>query len=170
MNVQIIDLPPGIEIRETLPGDGKALKEWLTEPETGCWFPMDDELEIDDAVVRWIAFARYHCSLTILKDGVPAGIATLYLQPYRKIRHGCEFGIIVGKNFRGQGIGALLMKALMKWAKERFRIELLHLQVYEGNPAVEFYEKFGFVEFGRQKAWIKEKSCTAGRIFMETFL
>jgi putative acetyltransferase len=170
MDQHKVELPPGVEIRYTEPGDAKHLKEWLMEPETGCWFPMDGEMEVDDAVMRWIVFHRYKCTITILKDGIPCGIATLYLQPYRKLAHQCEFGIIVGKNFRNQGIGSYLMSSLMKLVKEKFKIELLHLQVYGGNPAIEFYKRFGFSEFGCQQSWIKEKDGYAARVFMERFL
>lgn len=164
------NLPPGIEVRYTEPGDGKYLKEWLMEPETLSWFPMDDEVEVDDAVMRWIAFHRYKCSLTITKEGIPCGIATLYLQPYRRLAHQCEFGIVVGKNYRNMGIGSYLLNSLMHLAKEKFKIELIHLQVYEGNPAMRLYTRFGFKEFGRQNSWIKEDKGYAGRIFMERFL
>lgn len=170
MNPEQVPLPPGIEIRYTEPGDAKYLKEWLMESETRCWFPMEDEVEVDDAVMRWIAFHRYKCSLTILKEGVPCGIATLYLQPYRRLAHQCEFGIIVGKNYRNQGIGSCLLNSILHLAKEKFKIELIHLQMYEGNPAIRLYQRFGFETFGHQKGWIKEKEGYGGRIFMERFL
>lgn len=163
-------VPPGVEIRYTLPEDAKYLKVWLMEPSVMRWFPMEDEVEIDDAVMRWIAFHRYKCSLTILKDGVPCGIATLYLQPYRKLAHQCEFGIIVGTGYRNMGIGTYLMSSIMHLAKEKFKIELLHLQVYAENPAMNIYKRFGFKEFGRQNSWIKEKDRYVGRVFMERFL
>lgn len=164
-----------IDIRYTEPSDAKYLKEWLMDPTVGRWFPMFDELEIDDAVARWIGFSRYRCSLTALKDGVPCGLTTLYLQPYRKLAHQCEFGIIVGGPYRGQGIGSLLLKNLIHLAKETFRIELLHLQVYAGNPAIRLYSRFGFKEFGNQTHWIKETDKDGnpfyvGRLFMEKFL
>ena len=77
------------------------------EPGVMRWFPMDDEVEIDDAVMRWIAFYRYKCSLTALpRMAFLAELATLYLQPYRKLAHQCEFGIIVGDEYRNQGIGS----------------------------------------------------------------
>lgn len=162
--------PPGVEIRYTEPDDAKYLKEWLMEPGTMRWFPMEDEVEIDDAVMRWIAFYRYKCSLTIMKDGIPCGIATLYLQPYRKLAHQCEFGIIVGEGYRNMGIGSYLLSSIMNLAKEKFKIELIHLQVYSENPAMHLYQRFGFEEFGRQNFWIKEKTRYAGRVFMERFI
>jgi putative acetyltransferase len=161
----------GLEIRYTEPSDAKYLKEWLLEPGVLRWFPMSDEIEVDDSVARWIGFSRYKCSLTAVKDGVPCGLATLFLQPYRKLAHQCEFGIIVGGNYRNQGVGSHLINSLMQLAKEFFHIELLHLQVYTENPAIRLYERFGFREFGRQPEWIKNLDGTyAGRVFMEKFL
>lgn len=163
-------IPPGVEVRYTEPEDGKYLKNWLMDPSVKMWFPMADEVEIDDAVMRWIAFYRYKCSLTITLDGVPCGIATLYLQPYRKLSHQCEFGIIIGTEYRNKGIGSYLMSSIMHLAKEKFHVELLHLQVYAENPAINLYKRFGFKEFGRQDGWIKDEGRPVGRIFMERYL
>jgi len=162
--------PQGVEVRYTELEDAKYLKIWLMDPSIKSWFPMADEVEIDDAVMRWIAFYRYKCSLTITENSVPCGIATLYLQPYRKLAHQCEFGIIIGEGYRNKGIGSYLMSSIMHLAKEKFKIELLHLQVYAENPAMNLYKRFGFKEFGRQDAWIKEENRYVGRVFMERFL
>ena len=158
----------GLEFRYTQVEDGKYLKQWLMDPSVGKWFPLVGEVEIDDAVHRWIAFSRYKCSLTVVKDGEPCGMSTLYLQPYKKLAHQCEFGIIIGPDYRGLGIGSELLNHLIHLAKTRFNIILLHLQVYEGNPAVRFYERFGFKEFARQDKWIRELNGDyTARIFME---
>lgn len=161
----------GLEFRYTEFGDGVHLKQWLLDPSIQKWFPMADEVEIDDAVSRWVGFSRYKCSLTAVKDGVPCGLATLYLQPYKKLAHQCEFGIIVAPDARGKGVGTQLLRHLIHLAKERFSIQLLHLQVYTENPAKRLYERFGFVEFGHQTHWIRETDGTyTGRVFMEKFL
>lgn len=162
---------PGLEIRYTELSDGKYLNEWLHEPGILRWFPMADDVEIDDAVARWVGFARYKCSLTAVKDGIPCGLCTLYLQPYRKLAHQCEFGIIVDDNYRGQGVGSQLLDHIIQLSKENFKIELLHLQVYSGNPAIRLYERYGFTEFGCQTQWIKEADGEyVGRVFMEKYL
>lgn len=159
---------PNVHIRYTDLSDAKYLREWLHEPDVFRWFPMADEIEIDDAVARWVGFSRYRCSLTAVKDGIPCGIATLYLQPYRRLAHQCEFGIIVGGNNRNLGIGTLLINALTHLAKENFKIELLHLQVYADNPAKRLYSRLGFKEFGHQAKWIKESDGSyVARTFME---
>ncbi len=74
-----------IDIRYTEPGDAPFLKKWLMDPEINRWFPMDDEVEIDDAVNKWVGFYRYRCSLTAVYKGTPVALATLYLQPYKKL-------------------------------------------------------------------------------------
>ncbi|MEI8124931.1 MAG: GNAT family protein [Parachlamydiaceae bacterium] len=160
-----------VDIRYSDLSDGRYLKQWLMDPTVGRWFPLDGETEIDDAVNRWIGFSRYKCSLTATKDGEPCGIATLYLQPYKKLAHQCEFGIIVGQGHRGKGVGTDLLKNLIHLAKENFNIELLHLQVYSENPAIHLYSRMGFTKFGEQTHWIKERDGThTGRLFMERFL
>jgi RimJ/RimL family protein N-acetyltransferase len=161
----------GFDIRYTELSDAKYLQEWLREPGILRWFPMADEVEMDDAAIRWVGFSRYKCSLTATINGKPCGIATLYLQPYRKLAHQCEFGIVVGGDCRGKGIGTALIRNLINLGKNFFHIELLHLQVYDKNPAMRLYHRMGFREFGRQSHWIKEgPDDYRARVFMEKFI
>jgi len=165
----------GVSIRYTVPQDGEWLHRWLMDPSVREAFPMLGSQEVDDAVRRWISFSRSRASLTVEMDGRPVGIATLYVQLYKRLVHQSEFGLIVDENYRNKGIGSYLLASLMKLAKLHFHIELLHLQVYQGNLAMRLYEKFGFREFGRQTHWIKEVEDTeeqkyVGRVFMERFL
>lgn len=164
-------IPQGLELRYTELEDAKYLKAWLMDSSVGCSFPMVDEMEDEDALLRWISFYRFKCSLTLLKEGVPCAIATLYLQPYRRLAHQCEFGIVVGGEYRNRGIGSYLMSCIMHLAKEKFNIKLIHLQVCEDNPAIRLYQRFGFKEFGRQNGWIQEENGRLrARVFMERVL
>jgi RimJ/RimL family protein N-acetyltransferase len=165
-----MEYPKELIVRYTRDEDGVALREWLAEPGVLRWFPVIDPPEIEDTIQRWIGFSKYKCSLTADWNGEPAGIATLWLMPYRKLAHQCQFGMIVGEKFRRRGIGTALINQLIHLAKYRFNIELLHLEVYEGNPAVQLYQQFGFKEFGRQAHWIKEDGEYLGRIFMERMI
>lgn len=161
---------PELEMRFTTDEDAKPMRTWFDEPGILRWFPMETPEEIEDSVMRWISFSRFDCSLTALLDGEVVGIATLYLQPYRKLMHQCEFGIIVNPDYRGKGIGTDLLRNIEHLAKTRFKIELLHLQVYQDNPAVALYKRFGYQTFGEQSRWIKEGDGYRGRIFMEKSL
>jgi RimJ/RimL family protein N-acetyltransferase len=175
MKKEFIDIPDfeepsGLEIRYTIPEDITPLTQWLKEPGVLRWFPMEEPKEIDDSIKRWIGFHKYQCSLTATLNGTPCGISTLWLQPYRKVSHQCQFGILVDNSYRGKNIGSSLLKNLIHLAKNYFKIELLHLEVYEGNPAYRLYKRFGFKEFGRQSHWIKQEGEYIARIFMERFI
>ncbi|MDF2550192.1 MAG: Acetyltransferase, family [Chlamydiales bacterium] len=163
-------LPKGLEVRYTVLEDVKHLAEWLSDPLILQFFPLSTAEEIEDSAQRWVGFCRMQSSLTVLKDGVPCGLATLYLQPYRKLLHQSEMGIIVGRGFRNQGIGSYLLKSIIHLAKEKFKIELLHLQVCDQNPAIRLYKRFGFQEFGRQSNWIKNRGVYTGRVMFQKFL
>jgi putative acetyltransferase len=105
--------------------------------------------------------------LTALWDGVPCGNATLYLQPYKKLAHQCLFAIIVDEKYRGKGVGRKLMIELMERAKNIFKIELLHLEVYEGNPAIHLYRDLGFTQYGVQKHFVKDNGVYRAKILMQ---
>jgi RimJ/RimL family protein N-acetyltransferase len=159
-----------IQIRYTEMSDAKYLKEWLLQPSVARWFPMYDEVEVEDAVGRWISFCRYKCSLTAVYNGIPCGLTTLYLQPYKKLAHQCLFAIIVSEKFRNKGIGTALLSYLMKSAKEKFNIEILHLEVYEGNPAIHLYQRMGFTQYGVEPRFIRDKSEYISKIMMQKYL
>lgn len=159
-----------IKTRFTRLDEGHLLKDWLVEPAVLRWFPMTDEREIDDAVRLWINYAKYEASLTAEWNGTPCGMANLNLQPYKKFAHQCILSIIVGEGYRGKGVGTRLMEDLMVLAKDRFKIELLHLEVYQGNPAISLYRRLGFTEFGCQTRFIKDNGEYIGKIFMQKYL
>jgi len=157
-----------ITYRLTTLDDGKYLKEWLLQEGVQEGFPMSTPSEVDDAVSRWISFAPYKASVTALDDEKPVGLATLYLNPYKKLVHQCECGILVATDFQSRGIGKGLMKELFSLAKT-FHIELLSLQVQTHNQrAIKLYEQFGFKTFAEQTHWLKnEEGSYGGRLLME---
>ena len=145
-----------LKIRFAIPSDGKHLAKWLDDEEILKWFPMCNKVEIADSVKVWMSYSRFNAVLTAEIDGKPCGIATLYLQSFKKIAHQCLFAVIVSKEARGKGIGSVLMKDLFKLAKDRFKLEILHLEVYETNPAYKLYEKLGFKKYGVHKKFLKD--------------
>ena len=156
-----------VTIRYTEQEDAPFLKEWLMQPGVLRWFPMQEILEVDDAVKHWIGFSRFKCSLTAIYRGKPIGLSTLYLMPYRKVAHQCLFSIIVSEEFRGKGVGSLLLNNIIHLAKEHFKVEYLYLEVYDGNPAIHLYNKFGFKQVGSQSHFIKENGNYVAKIIME---
>lgn len=158
---------PELSIRLTRAEDAPPLMQWLMDPKILSWFPMIDAREVEDAVRIWIGYSRIEAGLTAEWNGEPCGMANLYIQPYKKLMHTCLFSIIVKESMRGKGIGGALLKQLMQHAKNRFKIEILHLEVYEGNPARKLYERLGFKPFGSQAHFIKENGKYLGKTFMQ---
>lgn len=159
-----------VEVRLATLEDSPHLTQWLSDPEILRWFPMADSREVEDSVRIWMSYTKMEGGLMALADGEPAGLANLYIQPYEKFKHQCLFSIIVSPKFRGKGLGTALLTALKKHAKEKFHIEILHLEVYDGNPAISLYRRMGFVEYGRHPRFIKMGTEYVDKILMQQIL
>lgn len=67
-----------------------------------------------------------------------------------RAKHVADLGIIVAKDYRGEGIGAKLMSELANQAENLPGIKLLELGVFANNPvAQKLYSQLGFIEVGR---------------------
>ena len=160
----------GLDIRYTYVTDTPYLRGWLQRPDVQHWFPVSEESEIEAAVQCWIGFSRYSSSLTATVNGVPCGMGTLFLMPYRKVAHHCLFKIVVDPKYQRKGIGTALLKNLKHLAKNYFHLELIHIEVFEGNPFVHLLQKFDFQEFARQEKYVKDSRGYHSRILYESHL
>jgi putative acetyltransferase len=156
-----------LTIRAAVDSDLQYLVEWLLQPGVLNGFPLDDMREIEDAARIWLSYAKFGAVITAVYDGVPCGIANLYLQPYKKLAHQSLFAIIVDEKFRGKGIGTQLLQEVLRLAKETFKMDFVHLEVYEGNPAIRLYKRSGFVQYGVQKHFIKDREGYKAKIMMQ---
>jgi ribosomal protein S18 acetylase RimI-like enzyme len=88
--------------------------------------------------------------LLVINEGKIIGISDIFMGE-RTARHIGTFGITISKNFRGEGIGRLLMKLILKEAEENIpTLKILSLGVFANNPiAIKMYEEFGFTEYSR---------------------
>jgi ribosomal protein S18 acetylase RimI-like enzyme len=77
-----------------------------------------------------------------------AGVAGFYVQAGPKHAHkGMLWGMYVRPEYRGLGLGRMLVEAIIDHARER--VELLQLFVVSDNlPARRLYKSLGFVEYG----------------------
>ncbi|MEM7175448.1 MAG: GNAT family N-acetyltransferase [Chlamydiota bacterium] len=162
---------PIIRIRETVKTDAPWIEKWLMEPGILEGFPMIDKREIDDAVRVWMQYVGKGMAITALYKKEPCGAGNLYIQPIEKLKHQCLFVVVVDPKYQGQGIGTLLIRMLERRAKERFKIELLHLEVYEGNRAIRLYERLGFVYYGEHPGFLKDSAGNyLGKVLMQKSL
>lgn len=159
-----------IEIRPAVPEDGASLIKWLNDPGILKWFPMIDSREIEDSVRIWVSYAKLQACFTACVEGAIVGMSILYIQPYKKFSHQCLFAIIVDERFRNRGIGKALIEHMTTQARDQFHIEILHLEVYNGNPAIHLYERMGFREYGRHPHFIKLGEEYFDKILMQKVL
>ena len=124
--------------------------ENLTFGETG--FPVT--LEQEEKFLKSVSNDKTSVHLVACKDGEIIGEGSLSGLP-RRMCHRAELGITVRKIYWGQRIGSLLMKELIKYAKEN-GIEILNLDVRSDNVnAIHLYKKFGFKHIGTSPAFFK---------------
>ena len=155
------------DIRFSNINDLGYLQKWLKVEGMLHWFPPSDEGELENFANIWMSFSRYHASLTAIHKNVPVGIGTLYLMPYRKVAHQCMFQIIVDPSYQRQGIGRSLIKNLKHLAKNRFHLELMHVEILDENPIIPLLKSLDFTEFARQEKFVKENGAYYPRILME---
>jgi RimJ/RimL family protein N-acetyltransferase len=68
------------------------------------------------------------------------------------LRHSATLGLSVRKAFQGKGIGTLLMKTTIDWARASGTLRRLDLRVYHDNTrAIALYKKLGFEVEGRRR-------------------
>ncbi len=69
----------------------------------------------------------------------------------RRVRHVGRLEIMVGRAWRGRGIGAALLEAALASSRMHPALEKVELAVYAHNArALSLYQRYGFVEEGRR--------------------
>lgn len=148
---------PVVTFRKTTEQDAPLIIKWLKQKDVLKGFCMTNEREIQDAVKVWMLYLKKGASITAIYKKEPCGAANLYINEIEKMKHQSLFVIIVDEKRRGQGIGTLLIKEIMRMAKTQFNVELLHLEVYEDNPACRLYKRLGFEKYGHHHNYIKDE-------------
>src|SRR5262249_43402673 len=93
-------------------------------------------------------------SLVAEVDGRVVGQLGLHLDRNPRRRHCASIGMGVHDDFQGQGVGSVLMRAMVDVADNCLDVRRIELTVYADNPAaVHLYEKFGFVIEGTHREY-----------------
>jgi len=85
------------------------------------------------------------------------GCASLYVFASPRLRHSAGVGIVVHKEYQGNGAGQKLMEALLDMADNWLMLVRVELTVYTDNErAIRLYKKMGFESEGiKRKAAIR---------------
>lgn len=156
------------DIRYSVLEDLSFLQEWFSKEGACDDFPFG-EAEQAEALKNWIGFAKYKASLTGLLGEQPCAIGTLFLMPYRKVAHHCSFYLMVDPAHRRKGIGTAMVRNLLHLAKTRFKLESVHVEIYEPSALLSILLKQGFEQFVRQEHFMKIGEHSKARLLLEHF-
>ena len=138
-----------IEIRKFEPDDtDTAIKIWNEVVDDGVAFPQLDELDHESG----LAFFEEQTYTGIAVDSDTNEIVGLYiLHPNNVGRcgHICNASYAVKSEFRGNGIGKMLViHCIEKARKLSFRILQFNAVVASNKNALSLYESLGFIRLG----------------------
>lgn len=95
------------------------------------------------------------------------GLSGIYVSDKAE-KHIGGFGISLTKEFRGKGIGTILMKKVLEEAKQHLKdLKIITLSVFGNNAiAKNLYKKMGFVEYGNLPKGILYRGKPVDHIYM----
>ncbi len=127
---------------------------------------LDQEQEYLNQLLRKVKQNEI-LSILAVHDGEIAGSTDIKMQE-KTDRHIGLFGIVVKKQYRGQGLGTYLTDLAIKQAQKTLPgLEIVQLSVYANNErAIHLYEKFDFKQYGLLPDGIKLENGYQDRIFM----
>ncbi len=111
-------------------------------------------VEEETAYLKSLENSRDEVMFVAKENGKIVGDAGLRRE-VRRMSHRGDFGIAVVKIHRNKGVGSMLLKKIIAFAKEN-AFDIIDLQVRCDNlPAIHLYEKFGFQKIGTHPAFFK---------------
>ncbi|MBN2468850.1 MAG: GNAT family N-acetyltransferase [Deltaproteobacteria bacterium] len=108
--------------------------------------------------------------LVVESYGDVVGVAGFVGGRFSKICHVVEIGMAIDKDFRDSGLGSILLREGIAWARKKgFR--RLELGVFSTNQrALSLYKKFGFQEEGVRRNRYRVEGTWVDEILMAKFL
>jgi putative acetyltransferase len=146
-----------IEIREAIPNDAELLvnhvREMAAEPDISVPMAPDEfpytvveEREIL-ALSRESAYSLF--LVAYISDKLVGELTCRANSRIAAQKHVASLGMSVHRDWRGNGIGSMLITHAIDWAKRSNAIHRIELRVFSSNtPAIHLYEKSGFVQEG----------------------
>jgi len=132
-------------VRPATAADARAMAELfaaVAQERTGI--ATEPPVDVEERTAQFTATLAE--SIVAVADGQVVGMIHTTVS-----RHGFgEFGMLVGREWRGRGVGSALIHASIDWAHDQ-GLHKLCLEVFAHNAAaIALYRKCGFVEEGHR--------------------
>ena len=138
-----------IEVREVNTEDVQGVNR--LSQQLGYLLSIQQTLQNINAVVK----SKDHTAFVAVIENRIAGWVGAAQAIMIEVMPHCEInGLVIDENYRGKGIGKLLVEKVKHWAKEKGNDKLtLHCNV-KRTEAHLFYEHLGFKEIKQQKNYV----------------
>jgi L-amino acid N-acyltransferase YncA len=145
-----------VMLRLMVPDDEKPLLEFFSAlPEEDRLVLRDDTTD-PEVIRRWVTEIDYEKVFPVIAEhkGRIVGNATLHMKRFGWQRHVGEIRIVIAKEFRGHGVGKVLIHELLNKATGRglhhIQLSLVETQTKEKK----IFERMGFEEIARLPKFI----------------
>lgn len=161
-----------VDIREAEVCDAEAVIEYmkLIATQTNNLMREPDEvditLEFEKSFIEKNKQSKDDYLLTVWHNDTLISVTGFHGSSLRRMKHKANLGISILKEYRGYGIGVLLMNLLIEKAKEYGKVKL-ELEVRSDNEAaIHVYEKVGFYKEGIRKNSFNDQGKLIDLLFM----
>lgn len=151
-------------LRNAESSDAEAFQKYFTlahsETDFLTTYPDESKHNLEQTAERLEATKESETDIEICAfvDGRLVGSAgNSIIHNREKTRHRAEFGISIIKEFWGLGIGSILIRECIECAKKAGFLQLELEVVAENENAIKLYQKYGFIEFGRNPRGFKTR-------------
>ncbi|MEM4391129.1 MAG: GNAT family N-acetyltransferase, partial [Candidatus Diapherotrites archaeon] len=169
--IQLVD-GRKVLIRTFTKDDVGKLKNFLNKlVEEGAYIAIDQRLDtederemVNDMILRMnrkelIVWVGVHDNRIIAKVSAE--------KMSGRERDNVSLSFYVDKDFRGVGLGTILIRLIVNEALKTFDPHNLYLTVYSDNTkAIKLYEREGFVKCGVLPGWVKHNNKYLNRVYM----
>ncbi len=127
---------------------------------------LEDEAKYLDGQLDKIA-KKQAVQLLVFSNNQLIGIAGIDMKDKTESHEGV-FGISLAKDYRGEGIGKILMRLVLEEAESNLpQLRIITLGVFSNNSlAMEMYKKFGFKEYGRLPKGVLHRGEYVDHVYM----
>lgn len=149
-----------MKLRKLYTKDIPFMLEWMKDEDINKYFRFNSENISIESTKNFIEESNIdkcnqHLAITNNNDEY---LGTISLKNIDYYNSNAEYAIALRKNFQGKGIGKFATYEILKFAFTELNLEKVYLNVLSENlPAINFYEKFGFIYEGEFINHIKIK-------------
>lgn len=155
--------------------DAEAMTDYINEVSAeqtfiafqGKKFTLEEERAVIQSALDDFK-KKNHIKLVVFSGEKMIAIADISMSRKDAMKHEGAFGISVLSEFRGQGVGKMLMQVTIDEALKHIpQLKIISLGVFGNNDiAIQMYKDFGFTEFGRLPEGILHKGQYVDHVYM----